>query len=214
MSAGAAFNAVREAILGSAMKPEGEFLLAEITRQDVELEALRAELRTAEEARDKAEWERDGAKAIDRCNRLFTENYALRIEVQRLNLVLQERESFIGNYQHAAELERADHADEVQRLKQAAKYEADVATQAAAEVQRLSGQVEELEKTREKEYFFRFPKSLDHCGPYRSIEEMREDSAWKHRDWTPVWRYKGIAPGSYHEIDRDVSMGAPGEGQE
>jgi len=52
---GAAFNAVREAILGSSMKPEGKFLLDEITKQDIEITDLRSQLTAALEAQQKAE---------------------------------------------------------------------------------------------------------------------------------------------------------------
>jgi len=41
---GAAFNAVREAILESSMKVEGQFLLREIQKQDTELVDLRAQI--------------------------------------------------------------------------------------------------------------------------------------------------------------------------
>jgi len=61
---GAAFNAVREAILGSSMKPEGKFLLDEITKQDIEITDLRSQLAAALEAQQKVERERDQEKAI------------------------------------------------------------------------------------------------------------------------------------------------------
>src|SRR6185312_6799596 len=73
---GAAFNAVRGAILGSSMRAEGEFLLAEIAKQDGEIEVLMAQLADMTTVRDR--YREDAQRHMAEVQRLSVENAELR----------------------------------------------------------------------------------------------------------------------------------------